>query len=82
MKICRKCLLQDLDKDEYINNLLEYIKNYPEEKRIDAITYQNRLSACKSCDNLSEGMCALCGCFVELRALKKNSCCPDTNKKW
>ncbi len=33
-KVCRKCLLDDMDKDEFFNELSQYIKNYPEEKRV------------------------------------------------
>ncbi len=42
--------------------------------------YETRLSLCKECDLLLDGMCRACGCFVELRAtMKKNSCPYD---KW
>lgn len=83
MKIkCKKCLLAELDKDEYIENLIKYIENFPSDKKADKITYENRLEICKQCDNLTDGMCSLCGCFVELRAIKKNMYCPDVPKKW
>lgn len=81
-KPCRKCLLENMEKDELIKNLYEYISSYPVEKRTDEDTYHRRLSVCRECDELFNGMCAKCGCFVELRALKKKAFCPHENKKW
>jgi len=81
-KICKRCLIEDLDKDEYIANLMEYVKNYPLEKRATDEVYNNRLSICKTCENLSDGMCSLCGCYVQLRAVKNNMYCPHDDKKW
>ncbi len=83
MKIkCKKCLLEELDKDVYIENLINYIENYPADKKADSKIYEKRLELCKGCDNLSDGMCSLCGCFVQLRAVKKNMYCPNVPKKW
>lgn len=83
MKIkCKKCLLEELDKDEFIENLINYVNNYPVEKKADETTYKNRLEICKNCENLIDGMCTLCGCFIELRAVKRNMYCPDVPKKW
>lgn len=81
-KPCRRCLIEELDKDEYLDSLSEYIRNYPAEKRVDDITYSKRLAVCRNCAELSDGMCAKCGCFVELRALKINTVCPDETDKW
>lgn len=81
-KPCIKCLLEDMDKDAYLENLCEYIRSYPKEKRVAEDVYQKRLSVCRSCGELSEGICAKCGCFVELRALKINAYCPDECDKW
>ena len=81
-KPCRKCLLEDMEWDEFFANLKSYIENYPQEKRADEITYHNRLEICKKCDSLTNGMCALCGCYVELRAVKKDMYCPFVPSKW
>ena len=81
-KPCFKCLIADLNFDEYTQNLLEYIKNVPADKRCDDKTYEKRLAICKSCDQLSNGMCAKCGCYVELRALKPQMYCASENKYW
>lgn len=79
---CRKCLLADLDIDEYAQNILEYIKNVPEEKRVEEDVYLRRLEICRSCEELSNGICAKCGCFVELRALTPGSYCASEKKLW
>ncbi|MCR5123036.1 MAG: DUF6171 family protein [Ruminococcus sp.] len=78
--ICRKCLLAELGEDEYFISLRRYIADYPAEKRVPDDEYSRRLAACKACERLTNGMCALCGCYVELRALKINEHCPENNK--
>lgn len=83
MKIqCRKCLLEDMNRDEYIKSLQEYIASYPSSERVDDETYNMRLDICKECEELSNGMCAKCGCFVQLRALKAKACCASEKKLW
>ncbi len=81
-KPCLKCLLADMDLDEYTQKVLEYAKSLPEFERVDDATYNYRLQLCKQCDELANGICAKCGCFVELRAAKKNSYCASENKLW
>lgn len=79
-RICRKCLTRDMDKDEYFRNLHTYIANLDEDIKAPAELYENRLSVCRECDLLADGMCRGCGCFVELRAaISKNACPYD---KW
>ena len=79
--VCRKCLLAELGEDEYFATLREYIANYPEEKSVPQEEYARRLSICRECDRLANGMCAVCGCYVELRALKNGQHCPE-GAKW
>lgn len=81
-KPCRKCLLAEMDFDEYTQSLLDYIKSVPSDKRADEKLYRKRLEICRSCDELANGICAKCGCFVELRALKPNSYCASEKKLW
>lgn len=54
----------------------------PEEQRADERTIAERLAACRDCDHLMSGTCALCGCYVELRAAKKVQSCPDVPGRW
>ena len=79
---CKKCLLDELDEDEYIRSLKDYISAYPQEKRCSESEYIRRLDICTKCENLTNAMCALCGCYVELRALKKDMYCPSFGNKW
>ena len=81
-KFCRKCLLEDMDENDFFRHLKEYIDGYPEEKRACEAVYKSRLAVCRSCDKLSNGMCEKCGCYVELRALKREMYCPDDKPKW
>lgn len=79
-RICRKCLTRDMDQSAYFENLHSYIANLDEDIKAPGPLYEKRLSLCKQCDLLWDGMCRGCGCFVELRAvIKKNNCPYD---KW
>lgn len=81
-KICKKCLLRDLDKNEYFKSLQAAIEAISDDERTPADLYEERLNACKQCEKLIEGMCAVCGCFVELRAAKASSYCPHVHPHW
>lgn len=81
-RVCRKCLLRDMDEGEYFANLREYIANLDEELKVDEGEYERRLGLCKECENLMSGMCRVCGCYVELRAVMKKNSCPGVSKKW
>ncbi len=69
-----------LGQEEYFKNLQEYIENLDEDIKAEDGLYESRLSICVSCDNLLEGMCRSCGCYVELRAAIIGNTCPKG--KW
>lgn len=79
---CKKCLLKDINKDEYFKSVFEYIERLDDEIRTEETIYQDRLNKCQLCDQLMNGMCSLCGCFVEVRAAKKQNYCADTPRRW
>lgn len=80
-RYCRKCLTRDMvGKEEYFRSLREYIANVDPEIKADEALYEERLGICKECDLLLEGMCRICGCYVELRAVVAKNICP--RKKW
>ena len=80
-RYCRKCLTRDMvGKEEYFRSLREYIANVDPEIKADEALYEERLRICKECDLLLEGMCRICGCYVELRAVVAKNICP--RKKW
>ena len=81
-KFCKKCLLSEMDEGTYFQNLYEYIKRLDEDIKAEPKEYERRLSICKECDNLMDGMCRICGCFVELRGVIATNYCPSVDKKW
>lgn len=80
MRLCRQCLIRDLDEKAAYDNMFTYIKQLDEEIKCEEDTYENRLKICKLCDSLINGMCKHCGCFVEMRAAIRTNSCPY--KKW
>ncbi len=81
-RICKKCLLRDMQEGEYFKNMYEYIAGLdPQIKTPDSL-YEERLNLCKSCDKLVNGMCKVCGCFVEMRAAVAKNACPAVEKRW
>ncbi len=60
---------------EYISAIDDYIKSSEEE-------YEKRLQICKNCDSLINGICKICGCFVEIRAAVKKNYCPNNKRYW
>jgi hypothetical protein len=72
---CLKCLLREMDKDSYMENLYDYINRLDPDIKAAQPVYENRLLVCKQCDYLLDGMCKACGCYVELRAVIKNNQC-------
>ncbi|MBD5532570.1 MAG: hypothetical protein HDQ98_10320 [Lachnospiraceae bacterium] len=80
VRVCKRCLLREFDENEYREKLERYIVGLEEDIKAPEALYENRLSACKECEKLSEGTCLACGCYVELRAAVKASRCP--HKRW
>ncbi len=79
---CRRCLLSEIDRDGVYKTVLEYLASLDDAVRCGADEYASRLRICRACDRLSDGMCSLCGCFVEVRAAKKMQTCPDLPHRW
>ena len=77
-RVCRRCLLKELD-GEYFQSVYRYIESIPLEQKTPPEEYRRRLELCKACGQLQNGMCAQCGCCVEVRAVKKKMGCPVGN---
>ena len=76
-RFCKKCLTRDLiGKDDFFKTLKALIEDIDEEVRTPKDRYEERLKVCTECERLYDGMCAACGCYVELRAAKTNNSCP------
>ena len=81
-RICKKCFLQDFAPEEYLENMRVYLQGLDDEVKTEETVYRDRLSHCEECDKLSEGICRICGCFVEYRAAIKIRRCPDLKPRW
>lgn len=75
-KICKKCLISEIDEGKYFKNMFAYIDNLDEDIKTEPILYKRRLDKCKECKRFTSGMCNACGCFVEMRAAIKTNKCP------
>lgn len=78
-RICKKCLIGQQVED-YIALIEKNKAATPEKYRVSQEEYDRRVGICEGCEKLSGPTCLGCGCFVELRAIRKDSHCPY--KKW
>ena len=82
-KPCIRCLIRDLPDGEQLAELIrERNELLPEGKRAGEALYRARLDICRACPSLNRGTCALCGCYVEIRAAEKARACPDVPGRW
>lgn len=79
---CGKCLLSQCDSRLFTETIAEYIAAMPPHQKVSDNEYRRRLNICLDCDMLTDGVCGECGCFVEIRALKKSKSCPHCEHKW
>lgn len=79
---CRRCLTKEMTDAAYYQNMYDYIKNLEEGLKTPEELYRQRLALCKGCESLLNGMCRVCGCFVEMRAAVRKNGCPGIIKKW
>lgn len=71
-----------MEEGEYFKNLYDYIQRLPADDKVPEEIYEERLNICKECNNLQNGMCRICGCYVELRAAMKVRDCPGLPARW
>ncbi|MDU4326735.1 MULTISPECIES: DUF6171 family protein [unclassified Clostridium] len=81
-RFCKKCLLDKVMSEAEYEHMQDYIKSIDNEIKTKEDDYKSRLNTCMECDNLINGMCKLCGCFIEMRAAVKKNYCPDIDRKW
>lgn len=81
-KPCTRCLLEEAGNRDMARLISERISVIPEDKKADGELYKMRLDLCKGCDSLNGGTCVKCGCYVELRAARKDGYCPSENRLW
>ena len=80
--VCSNCLPGQNNEETFYEDLSGYSQSLDEDLKVDQQIYEKRLNICSTCDRLMNGMCRLCGCFVELRAVQKVRKCPDLPAKW
>lgn len=81
-RLCKKCLLYDYPEAKYFTHLYEYINNLDADIKVDDTEYDRRLNICIECPDYFQGMCRVCGCFVELRAVILENSCASPDKRW
>ncbi|MCH5268182.1 MAG: hypothetical protein J1E62_07545 [Lachnospiraceae bacterium] len=81
-KPCIRCLLRDLDRAQEYEKVTEYIANMEKDIKVSEDKYERRLALCRECDSLYQGICGKCGCFVEVRAVRKIGKCPHEEPRW
>lgn len=76
LRTCR-CLLRDrTDMEAERRRVKIYRSVMSEELRAEDAVYEQRLQICTECDALQNGTCMECGCFVEMRAARRDMNCP------
>lgn len=81
-RLCKRCLVREMADADMLTRIQRTIELIPEKERCVGEVYQQRLSACRECDRLINGMCRVCGCFVEVRAARKKEHCPGIPERW
>lgn len=81
-KPCLRCLLRDVDESQLLEAINQRIAAMPAAQKAPPEEYARRLGLCQGCNELLSGTCRKCGCYVELRAVRRNSACPHENPRW
>lgn len=78
-RICKKCLIGQQAED-YLRFIAENKSAMPVSSRASEQEIDRRITICEECDYLTGPTCRACGCYVELRTLRKGASCPY--RKW
>ena len=81
-RFCKKCLLADFGESDLLRSIQEYIDLLTPEQKASKAVVEQRLTICRSCGKLQNGMCSICGCFVEARTATAQQTCPDAPSRW
>lgn len=74
---CRRCLLRELAEGrELYESVKAYRNELSEDVRAADAEFESRLDSCRACKYLQNATCMQCGCYVEIRAAKKDIHCP------
>ena len=75
-KICPRCFDNPENNALFLKNAVEYASLLDEDLCVPNEEYERRLLICENCENLTKGVCVKCGCFIIVRARRKNKGCP------
>jgi len=81
---CRGCGPQYEVTEAQIDRILQAPMFQDEAIVVPDSVYQERLTACHSCEHLQNMQtCLLCGCFVRVSAYYRTKSCPNVkNRSW
>ena len=80
---CKRCLLEETEDELALSRLIRSrVALLDERAKVSDAEYSRRLVLCESCDQLRNGTCMQCGCYVELRAAKRALRCAHPQPKW
>ena len=79
---CKRCLIYEEAEQYKEYNITSYVQQIPFDVRAEEAQYKHRLGICRDCNKQFQGMCRLCGCFIEVRAAVRIRICPDTPARW
>lgn len=82
LRICPRCEWTKEMIEKELLKLQDYIDRIPEEDKVEEEEYERRLRICDGCGELRSGLCGQCGCYVAVRAARKNGYCPHVREKW
>jgi hypothetical protein len=80
--VCPACFDDPQLDEKLLKNAIDYAMALPEDICVGKGEYEKRLRVCSDCENLSRGVCGRCGCFVLVRARRKNKSCPLDDDRW
>ena len=81
MSNCKRCLLREMNDSTLYERIRRTIESIPESQKCSSKEYEKRLQMCRQCDRLLGGICRVCGCFVEVRAVREKEHCPFAGEK-
>lgn len=77
--ICKKCFL-GVQAENYTQMIEKCMSMISPRDRTPEAQFAQRIAVCEECKDFVTATCQVCGCYVEIRAAKKNVHCPC--KKW
>ena len=78
----KRQMMEEEERERRRNRRDRYEEDDYDDDDDDDEEYERRLMLCDTCSFMRGGMCGRCGCYVALRAAKRQQYCPDVHKKW